>query len=206
MLRSNRIPAEIESKEQPTVDTLSSSKVSYLNQSGGKSQKEQLEDTVEAALDAAGTWDYTPLRQIDFLYKMFFTKKFFAHRLVGLSYLIQYALVGYYYFADYEGFLNSWLLVTLPMTGVFQSITAMYTVPYFYKFTFLPRKTKDQGYFSDKYTMNYAFVVENSFFAMILLYQWLYYHDQYYHYIRDSVVVEITLTFFPYLLRQLWPK
>ena len=54
--------------------------------------------------------------------------------------------------------------------------------------------------------MNYAFVVENSFFAMILLYQWLYYHEQYYKYIRDSVVVEIALTFFPYLLRQMWPK
>ena len=106
----------------------------------GQKQGKMMQETVEKSHEEVdhkqeeqeqkmdSYFDYTPLRQLDFLYKMFFTRKFIVHRLVGLSYLLQYVLVGFYYFYDYKGFLDSWLLVTLPLTGVFQSVTAIYTV------------------------------------------------------------------------------
>lgn len=81
-------------------------------------------------------WDATPFRQAAFLYYLFFSPKFFVHRVVGLVYLLQYALAFAWYFADYEGFRASPLIWSLPLTGVLQSVTAIYT------FTFLPKKTK----------------------------------------------------------------
>lgn len=81
-------------------------------------------------------WNYTPLRQLAFLGHLFFAKKFFYHRVMGLVYLLQYAAAFVYYFADYKGFKASPLIWSLPLTGVIQSITAIYT------FTFLPKRTK----------------------------------------------------------------
>ena len=84
----------------------------------------------------SSVWDYTPLRQLAFLGHLFFARKFFYHRVSGLVYLIQYALAFYLYFKDYDAFLKSPLVWSLPLNGVIQSVTAIYT------FTFLPKKTK----------------------------------------------------------------
>jgi len=133
-------------------------------------------------------------------FTLFFSRKFIVHRLWGLFYLIQYFVATWYYFADYEGFKNSHIIWILPLTGLIQSITAIYT------FTFLPKKTKDGGYFGDRGTLSYAFITENSFFAMLLLFQWIYYNDKIYSFFRSTIVFENGLVFLPYMVRFLWPK
>src|SRR3990167_4137323 len=98
--------------------------------------------------------------------RLFFTRKFIVHRLTGLMYLIQWTLALSLYFLDYETFIQSPLVWTVPVSGVIQSVTAIYT------FTFLPRKA-DPGitYLSDKSALSYFFIVENSFFELLLMYQ-----------------------------------
>jgi len=131
---------------------------------------------------------------------LFFSRKFIVHRITGLVYLIQYTAAIALYFYDYEIFKNSHIVWVLPLTGLFQSVTAIYT------FTFLPKNTKDGGYFGDKGILSYNFIVENSFFALLLLFQWVYYNDFIFHLLRSTVVVENLLVFLPYMVRNLWPK
>lgn len=76
-------------------------------------------------------------------------------------------------------------------------------------FTFLPKKQNDPGYYGDKSTLSYNFVLENIYFAGLLTFQWLYMHDVYRVYIRDyfPIVVETAFVFLPYFLfRPLFPK
>jgi hypothetical protein len=54
--------------------------------------------------------------------------------------------------------------------------------------------------------MNRQFVIENSFYSLILLWQWLYYNDNFYPTIKEMVVPEMIFVFFPYVLRINWPK
>jgi len=133
--------------------------------------------------------------------RMFFTKKFRTHRLMGLFYLIQYVLALGLYVFDYERFTQSHLVWMVPVTGVIQSITAIYT------FTFLPRKA-DPGitYLSDKSALSYFFIIENSFFEMLLMFQWLYYSDYFYQIFRQTIIIEVVFVFLPYMFRPLWPK
>lgn len=135
------------------------------------------------------------------LIKLFFTRKFIVHRLTGLFYLIIWTLALLYYAISYDRFLKSHLTWLVPVMGVIQSITAIYT------FTFLPRKA-DPGitYLSDKSALSYFFIVENSFFELLLMFQWLYYSDFFYNVFKESVVIEIVFVFFPYAFRPLWPK
>lgn len=101
---------------------------------------------------------------------------------------------------SYETFKHSFLIWSLPLTGVIQSITAALT------FTFLSRTKVDPGYYSDRGTLSYAFIVENSFFSGLLLFQWLYYSDKFYYYINNSILIDNLIVFLPYIIRQLWPK
>lgn len=134
------------------------------------------------------------------LFKLFVNKRFMFHRLIGLSYLIQYVTTVYLYFYSYDYFINSFLIWSLPLTGILQSINAAMT------FTFLAKTQSDQGYFSDKVTMPYAFVCENIFFAMLLCFQWLYMSDTFNPWIRKLFLPEIMFVFFPYIWRTLFPK
>jgi hypothetical protein len=109
-------------------------------------------------------------------------------------------LKSFFCFDSYETFKHSFLIWSLPLTGVVQSITAALT------FTFLSRTKVDPGYYSDRGTLSYAFIVENSFFSGLLLYQWLYYSDFFYYYIDKSIVIDNLVVFLPYIIRQLWPK
>lgn len=147
-----------------------------------------------------GWKSWTPFRQTIFLYKLFFSRQFIVHRVVGLSFLLQYIACFYLYLSNYERFKKSALIWTLPLTGLFQSINAVYT------FTFLPKKQKDGGYFGDKSIMSYPFIIENSFFALILFFQWIYYDDTLVKLISQTVLIEQVFVFFPYILRTRWPK
>jgi hypothetical protein len=170
-------------------------------QANHKDQEEDLEQLdAQELLSENIAIEHTSFKEIRFLVHLFFGKKFFVHRIVGLFYLLQFFTVFVLYWFNFEYLKKSPLLWTMPATGVLQSITAIYT------FSFLPKKTVDQGYFSDKYTMNYPFVVENSFFALILLFAFLYFDDYYYEVLKQSFIVEAVFVFFPYVLRQLWPK
>ena len=133
--------------------------------------------------------------------RLFFSRKFIAHRLFGLAYLVQYAAVCYLYWNDYEGsFLGSPLIITLPITGFLQSITAAYY------FSFLPKKQADPGYTTATSTLSYNFVKENAFYSLILCFAWLYYNDATYPLFRAAWPVEAAFVFLPYLWRPLFPK
>lgn len=133
------------------------------------------------------------------LYNLFVHPKFAVHRVFGFVYLIQWFSSLYYYYADYEWYVNSHLVWSLPLNGVIQSLTATYY------FSFLPKKV-DPGYYSDKSALSYDFVKENIFFAVLLMFQFLYYSDNFYGLIRKSVTGEYLFVFFPYLFRSLVPK
>ena len=128
--------------------------------------------------------------------------QFRTHRLVGLAYLVQYFWALGLYVLDYERFLASPLVWSMPLTGVLQSTTAIHT------FTFLPRK-KEPGYtaLGDVGALSYNYVVENQFFAGLLAFQWIYYDDRFFALIRRSRVLELGFVFLPYLplIRFRWP-
>merc|ERR1712070_408237 len=86
--------------------------------------------------------------------QLFFTKKFRIHRLWELFYHPTREI----------------LVWTLPLTGFIQSIIACKT------FTFLPSTDgKIQGYYSDKRTMSYDWILENIYFSGLLAFSTLYY-------------------------------
>jgi hypothetical protein len=132
-------------------------------------------------------------------FSLFFNKKFSIHRVFGLVYLVQWFMSLYYYLFEYEAYINSSLVWSLPLNGVIQSLTATYY------FSFLPKKA-DPGYYSDKSALSYDFVKENIFFAVILMFQFVYYSDNYYNLIRKSITGEYVFVFFPYFFRSLVPK
>merc|ERR1719401_376499 len=100
--------------------------------------------------------------------------KFQAHRYIGAAFLLQYPAAVYLYLTNFEGYLGSPFVWSLPLTGLTQSINAALT------FTFLPRKA-DPGFaaVADKSMLSYYTVVENSFYAMQLLYVSTYLHQDY---------------------------
>lgn len=130
---------------------------------------------------------------------LFVNHKFSVHRAFGFIYLVQWTLALYCYFSDYEWFLGSSLVWSLPLNGVIQSLSATYY------FSFLPKKV-DPGYYSDKSALSYDFVKENIFFAVILMFQWLYYSNDFYSLIKKSITGEYLFVFFPYFFRSLVPK
>jgi len=141
--------------------------------------------------------------------ELFFSKRFRPHRLVGFTYLIVYALCWLWIIFNDESFLNShyaFLSCVLPILGVVQTCIAIAT------FTFLPKSTGgSQNYFSSAHAMTYDFVKENLFFAGLLLFQWVYYTNDYFALIKQknvlAILFENLLTFFPYaFLRDFFPK
>jgi hypothetical protein len=140
---------------------------------------------------------------------LFFQRRFVVHRLFGLAYLIQFAYITVLFMADYPAFLASNVIITFPITGVLQSLSATYY------FTFLPKKGRNPGYFSDKSVMSYNLVKENIFFATLLCFQWLYYNDRVHaiyvtmptsmRWVFDAL--ERSFVFLPYMIwRPLVPK
>jgi len=99
---------------------------------------------------------------------LFVSHRFSVHRVLGLAYLCAYIAAWWLYLSDYPRFAASVLPWALPLMGVTQSLTAVYY------FRFLPKTRADPGYYSDRGTLNYAFITENIFYASILAWQWLY--------------------------------
>ena len=133
--------------------------------------------------------------------RLFFTYKFLSHRLIGLTYLIQYVIALYLYPFDYDKFLVSNIIWTLPLTALCQSINASLT------FTFLPKK-KHPGFaaVSDKSVLSYYTVVENSFYSLQLLFAYCYLSDYIRPYIQKSIIIEPIFVFFIFYFRDLWPS
>ena len=140
------------------------------------------------------------VRSLLFLNQLFFDAKFYVHRVVGLFYLVQWTAWFVLYFTDYERLRKSDLIWAMPATGVLQSIVAAFT------FTFLPKNNAGSGYFSDTRAISYGFVVENSFFALLLTFQSMYMDDRFYPFMRDTVIIESLFVFFPYVYRDFWPR
>ena len=143
--------------------------------------------------------------------RLFVASKFAVHRVLGLAYLIQYAAAWALYIRDWRAFAASPLLWTLPASGVAQSLTAA-----FY-FRFLPKQRKDPGYYADRGTISYDFVLENIFYASILMWQYVYMNERAYGPAAlaaappalraAAAVAEALWTFLPYMVfRPLVPK
>jgi hypothetical protein len=134
--------------------------------------------------------------------KFFFQKRFRVHRVGGFAYLIQYFWLIYLYVTDYPSFLRSPFLWSMPLTGWIQSVSASLT------FTFLPKK-KEAGYtaMGDVGAISYNYVLENTYFSLLLLFAWLYYNDNIFPTIRALWPVELVFVFLMYLpiIRFQWP-
>lgn len=141
---------------------------------------------------------HLPVKLIHSFLHLFFSSKFLSHRLIGFIYLIQFFLSCYLYATNYNQFSNSILWWSLPLTGLIQSISASMT------FTFLPKKQLDPGYYSDKSTLSYKFIFENSFYATILTFQWIYMNEDVYKYLLSYPIFggafEVLFVFLPYAL------
>ena len=143
--------------------------------------------------------------------RLFFAAKFAAHRALGLAYLAQYCALWALYARSWPAFAASPLIVTLPLSGLAQSLTAA-----FY-FRFLPRARADPGYYADRGTISYQFVLENIFSAAILAWQWLYMNERIFGPAARAAahpaaraamaLAEAAWTFLPYMVfRPLVPK
>ncbi|KAH8070224.1 hypothetical protein JL720_11780 [Aureococcus anophagefferens] len=121
-------------------------------------------------------------------FHIYFKRRHQPHRLLGLSYLVQWTYALVMYFADYAALRDGVVMYTLPLTGApprpeprraiatptptpagfAQAVVATRT------FWFLPKKQRDPGYYTDKSTMSWSFIAENQYFAGLLLFQCVY--------------------------------
>ena len=113
---------------------------------------------------------------------------------------MQFFTAAYLYAFNYEHYLTTPLVWTLGMTGFLQSVTAACT------FTFMPN-IEDPGFIamSDKSALSYKFIVENSFFSMLLAFQYCYMDNKIFEMIKAVPPIEILFVFLPYYIRPLWP-
>mmetsp|Transcript_76955 Transcript_76955/g.135625 ORF Transcript_76955/g.135625 Transcript_76955/m.135625 type:complete len:393 (-) Transcript_76955:76-1254(-) len=134
------------------------------------------------------------------LVTLFGQSRFRVHRLVGLIFLVQYAMAVPAYLFSYQKYLQSPLVWSVPLTGVLQSLNAALT------FSFLP-KTDVPGFAAtaDKSVLSYYTVVENSFYAAQLLFVSCYLRQDLRERISSLVIVEPYFVFLPFFLRNvLW--
>ena len=129
---------------------------------------------------------------------LWFGPRFQVHRATGLLFLIQFFAAVYLYSFHYDHYITTPLAWCLGVTGLIQSFTAACT------FTFMP-KVDDPGFIamSDRTPLSYRFIVENSFFSMLLAFQYCYMDTRLYEAIRALVPVEIIFVFLPYYIRPL---
>jgi hypothetical protein len=94
------------------------------------------------------------------------------------------------------------LFLTLPLSGVIQSIIACRT------FTFLPKANgKTQGYYHSTRVMSYDFIFENIFFAGLLLFQSVYLYFPAIRKMPAFLPLEVVGVFLPYYtVRKFFPK
>ena len=125
--------------------------------------------------------------------------KYGVHRISGFLYLTQFAASVYLMIFDYDHYLKTPLAWTLPLNGWIQAIIALFT------FRFLPTGVDAQGYYSDKRTITYPFLAENTYFSGILLFQCSYAFTGFFD--RVPLPFLCLLVFFPYaIVRQFFPQ
>ncbi len=141
-----------------------------------------------------------------FVELFFHLERFAIHRVTGLLYLVQFFTALYLMTFDYETFQKTPLAWSLPLTGWLQAIIASRT------FTFLPKGNDAQGYYSDKRTITYSFLLENIYFSGLLLFQSLYCFTDFFQNVplpheKVRTGLELILVFLPYTLIRTWfPK
>jgi len=98
------------------------------------------------------------------------SKRFRAHRLGGIFLIITYLFAWFAYFYDYENIFIKYCAPLWPaLAGLFQATSASFT------FTYLP-KMRNSGVLSrDKGNLSYHFIVENSFFQMLIVFWYSHY-------------------------------
>ena len=130
---------------------------------------------------------------------------FRVHRVGGLCYLIQYAVSWYFFFTDYNWFKNSFLVWSLLLNGICQTISAIIEIGH----TLNPHD-KGEYFGNTPQTISRDFVIENLFYQLIVTYSSLYYYPQFFNAIRSNIfgqIIEIIFVFFPYqVLRPFFPK
>jgi len=140
------------------------------------------------------------LAAMESIYHLFAAVKFRIHRLWGMVYLFEFAAACIF---EVMGKPKHILFWTMPLTGIIQSIIACRT------FTFLPpANEKEQGYYTASKVMSYDFILENVYFAGLLLFQscYLCFAQEI---TRNPIFLplEIVFVFFPYYtVRRLFPK
>jgi len=160
------------------------------------------EDKSEASFDLKSvvTAPYRFVRAFAMLFFPQSRKRFQTHRILGLVFLIQYAVSVYLFNTNYKKWLTMPLSWTVPLNGLLQSINAALS------FTFLPKR-EEPGFVAvaDNSPLSYYTVVENSFYALQALFTCLYLHDDFRPLIQRCVVVEPFFVFFIFYVRNLWP-
>lgn len=131
---------------------------------------------------------------------LFSPVRFRIHRLWGLVYLWQFIMVC---ILEVKGQADWRLYATMPLTGIIQSIIACRT------FTFLPSAKEDvQGYYHATKVMSYDFILENVYFAGLLLFQsWYVIFNKTMRTHIWFLPIELLGVFFPYhTIRGFFPK
>mmetsp|Transcript_13928 Transcript_13928/g.43974 ORF Transcript_13928/g.43974 Transcript_13928/m.43974 type:complete len:306 (+) Transcript_13928:117-1034(+) len=134
-----------------------------------------------------------------------FTSRFVAHKVVGLAYVLLFGRALYlcatHRLEAYETSSFWHYPLVLHCIGLLQTLTALYT------FNFLARKTKVEGFFSDKTTVSKSFVKENAFFVLLCVFASAYIPPRSRAVLRKLRVVEPVMVFFPFqTVRRLFPK
>lgn len=132
-------------------------------------------------------------------------KRFKLHRAWGIAYLGQFVAAVYFEALQRP---NVTLIWTMPLTGMIQSIIASCTFTFMPKASSMTSRAKAEGFFNETSAMSYDFILENVYFALLLLWQSVYlcFSEQ----IRRSLFFlpfELVMTFYPYyMVRSFFPK
>mmetsp|Transcript_440 Transcript_440/g.1172 ORF Transcript_440/g.1172 Transcript_440/m.1172 type:complete len:342 (-) Transcript_440:92-1117(-) len=140
-----------------------------------------------------------------------FKAKFAVHRVFGLAFLFQYMAAWYIFITDYNHYLELPFPYTMSATLLVQVSSAIYY------FRFLPKldvKTADPGMYSDKGVLPYDWVKENMFFAIMITWGNIYYHEPSFSMVRRfggypmiGTAIEVLFVMFPFeVMRPLFPK
>ena len=197
MQRSRRLAGEDSGNHHPVV-TSGNGQKRVIGENVDEIEDPGPDGAPPTSKDSFVSWSYSLAAGFS---RLFFRKKFGLHRILGLTYLVQLVAAVVLYNFDYERYLGSVLVWSLPLNAVAQSANAA-----FY-FKFLPRK-EDPGFsaVSDKSVLSYFTVLENSFYAGQLLFACVMLRPDLRELVQKLVVVEPALTFFPFYFRHLWPS
>lgn len=133
------------------------------------------------------------------------TSRFASHKVLGAAYLVLYGRIVWLLVThSIESYATSWFWyypMLLHIVGFAQSMNALYT------FNFLARAQKQEGFFGDKATVSKNFVKESGYFVLLCVFASAYATPIGRRKIRELVVVEPLMVFFPYqVLRRAFPR